>query len=265
MLAQTRDLAKSLGKDGFRNPGGHYLNYQFGWKLFVQDLMNILDVQQALDKKIRQLRRDNGKPVRRACSLGVEDTQSHISTTLRNTSILGPSVASNVRLTKESVDTVTLRYRRNLWYAARYRYWIPELANPRSDLRPLKAKLLGLVPDPGNVYNAIPWTWLIDWFTNVGSVLENVANNMEFHVIADYAYVMAHESYEYTRRANGWYAMGSFVSSPTTTVNLWASTVTRYEWKTRTGANPYGFGVSDSSLTGYQWSILAALGLSRLR
>lgn len=265
MLETSRKLMKSFGKDGLMNPGAHYLNYQFGWKLLIKDLIDILDVQKALDDKIRQLRRDNGKPVRRACKLSVKETFRRVSTSAPGASNLGPSVSSNVRVTAPCMDITDERYQQNIWFAARYRYWIPELAEPRADLRLLKAKLLGLLPTPDVIYNAVPWTWLLDWFTNVGPVLENMVNTAEYHVVADYAYVMAHESYSYLRKGSGVYGTGTFSTSSPNPVTVWASTQRKYEWKTRVAAHPYGFGITDASLTGYQWSILGALGLTRLR
>jgi hypothetical protein len=34
----------------------------------------------------------------------------------------------------------------------------------------------GLVPRPTDIYNLVPWTWLVDWFTGLGSYVELIDN-----------------------------------------------------------------------------------------
>lgn len=292
MIKQTADFFKRLGstpiakkgvtlgqfkediKRGPSNLGSDYLNLQFGWVPFVSDILSIINARENLDKKLSQLRRDNGKPVRRRMQLA---ESSYSTRTLGSStfSSLIPTLESQLYATADSLlnrSVDTLDYSMRVWYSAKYTYWIPSgLLDPRRKtailgLTTLERRLLGLELTPSVIYNLVPWTWLFDWFTNTGSVIENMVLNQQYHVVARYAYVMGHETYHYTRigtcnmRTGRWGA-----TSAAKPKRVWASSSATYEFKSREVAHPYGFGTTDSDLNPFQWGILAALGLSRLR
>jgi len=47
----------------------------------------------------------------------------------------------------------------------------PAIALPELQ-RKLMRQAWGLYPDPEDVYNLVPWTWLADWFTGLGDYVE---------------------------------------------------------------------------------------------
>jgi hypothetical protein len=268
MVTKTMEGFRSAGKDLIRDPGGHYLNYQFGWKPFAKDLMDMLNLQRTLAMKLNQLRRDNGKPVRRRLTLNVEEFSQNVLAQSGTFPLLGPTVYSGLAFNDPSFHrrSVDMTYQRNIWFAGRFRYWIPELRDPISPGLRIYALLTGATPTADVVYRSVPWSWLLDWFTSTGAVLQNMTLNAAYHLVADYAYVMAHESFTYRSIANGKYRSGEFTAQAKAIPwTCWCTTHHKYEWKQRIAANPYGFGVTDSSLNAYQWSILTALGLNRLR
>ena len=112
----------------------------------------------------------------------------------------------------------------------------------------LAVDLLGLRPTPAVIWNSLPWTWLIDWFTNVGDILDNITASQTERCVAQYLYIMGTTTREYEwHGTDGWYTCGAkheFVS------------------KVRDVAHPYGLAFG-SNLTPLQMSILAALGAQK--
>ena len=125
--------------------------------------------------------------------------------------------------------------------------------------------LFGLNPTPSLLWEVLPWSWLIDWFSNVGDVVSNMSSNAVDNLVAHYAYVMRTQTVQTTYTAyykcdtgtTGAYKCSGGEGTCTAT----KLTVT----KSRAKATPYGFGVSFGGLSAYQVSILGALGMSRSR
>jgi hypothetical protein len=116
--------------------------------------------------------------------------------------------------------------------------------------------LLGLQLTPEVIYNLTPWSWLFDWFGNLGDVLKVMSNQLQFSQVMRYGYLMRHtlvtrSVYRDPVRDGQGALVGPLV------MNSMA------ERKDRARANPYGFGVDLNALTSVQWAILGALGLTR--
>lgn len=117
-------------------------------------------------------------------------------------------------------------------------------------------RLLGLSLTPDVVWNLTPWTWLFDWFANVGNMLRNLSNKLQYSQVMRYGYLMREETrtrvlYRDPLRDGGGNLVGPFVVSCTN------------NRKDRVRATPYGFGVDLGGLNPTQWSILGALGLTK--
>lgn len=125
------------------------------------------------------------------------------------------------------------------------------------------AQLLGLELTPAVLWELAPWTWLLDWGSNLGAVATNLSQLDWSNVLLDYAYLTLCVKTEasisvnlYTGKwgTNGRYssANGNFISQHITSVE-----------KIREQASPFGFSVDWNGLNAFQLSILAALGMSR--
>jgi len=259
---KVRDI-RDAGWD-VRNLGDDYLNLQFGWVPFLKDLYGAITFQKALAKKLSQLRRDNGKPVRRNAVLTSENWSTNVSVGQPTFTSLAP-IISTFAYPSGAIEPRQLveEYKLDRWYSAKYRYYIPELADPKADLTRLKLNLLGLSLDPEVIYQLVPWTWLLNWFTNTGAIVHNAVAMARYHVVAEYAYVMQSEMTRYTQAGTHDMYVGTSPNQTVQRLNA-SSSITRY-YRRREAANPYGFGITDASLSAYQWSILVALGLTRLR
>ena len=147
-----------------------------------------------------------------------------------------------------------------VWASARFRYWLPEGPRDVQWTNKMKRALLGLNPSPSVVYNAVPWTWLIDWFTNVGNLIENVEPGVADRLAADYFYVMREIQWRRTQDT-----VGFFRDPQGNPFTVSASASYSKFRKTRIKGDPFGFNTNPASLSGVQLAILGALGMSRIR
>lgn len=178
MLKQVGDsyVKKKLG----HATGAYNLQYQFGWKPLLGDLAKMLTIQDLVTSRFNQLRklRDNGSTVRKvqlfnqtstATGGGRNDHWNMALKTVRNDKIWG------------------------------YTIWEPTDSFPLTDaeLYALARKVaLGLSIRPEVGWNLLPWSWLIDWFSNVGTFLE--ANNNSARLTCKVANLCYHKTFTYT-------------------------------------------------------------------
>lgn len=259
---EGREIPEMIKKRFTRNLRGissFWLAVQFGWKPLLKDCRELVLLQQKAQHRLKQLIRDNGKPVRRRITLR-DVTSNELQSDSATASCLAPS-----RTTGHYVGTPRRREiaatRHRTWASARFRYWLPP--GPRDIVwqRKMMAVIFGFKPSPAAVYNAMPWTWLADWFTNAGEVIENLDAGVANRLAADYYYVM--ESIERTLTT---FSSGKFRDWDTgQIVEVTASREQSVFSKARAHGDPFGFNTKEENLSGMQLSILGALGMSRLR
>jgi len=108
---------------------------------------------------------------------------------------------------------------------------------------------------PSNIYKAVPWTWLIDWFTDFGSVVDRLQDIGLDGIASKYLYLMRHDFREVVLKQTLPFKNGGAVT-------LEFNRVTDVKIR-RESDSPYGFGLSWGSLSPKQLAILVALGVSR--
>lgn len=262
------DLMRDI-KNGTVESSGHYLNLQFGWVPFAQDLAFIAKMESKLRQKIAWLRRRQNKPFRREFEMDKQEFSEEIARTVSPITTVGPTLptvlyAGNIVATKPFPVTRSVYSR--IWFSSKWRLHMPELNDHPEGSSRLKAQLAGIDLDASIIYNLVPWSWLLDWFTNVGSVLQNIYFRAKNQAVAEYAYVMCKTIITYA--APGYVDVnvgtsnfgGPFSGGQTRKGGI---STTVYTFLQREVANPFGFGITFASLSAYQMSILAALGLSR--
>jgi len=241
-----------------KKAGSEYLNLQFGWFPFVKDLRDAVKTQQSIQTRLDQLRRDNGKKVRRRGSVSSSSTQSSTVGNVNLYPILTNEFYPNSSVPFEAGSSVTTTTDSH-WFSARFRYFIPNIDSPDWESK-AKRILFGTTLTPSLVWELTPWSWLIDWSTNVGDVLSNMSANAAENLVAEYAYLMSTRTFEETIMGRG--VMQS-VFPITQYFPISAEVTRKTEFKLRSVANPYGFGLTYAGLNTRQMLILAALGLSR--
>lgn len=251
-------LRQRFHKSGLKNIGSYWLALQFGWRPLLNDCIKLVQLQRSLEKRLTWLLRNNGKPVRRR----IQIASSSESSTVFYPSVIGhvqhPSFVTRFLNGARGYNEVTTLTDR-VWASARFRYWLPDGPRDIDYKRRLLAELYGLSPRPSVIYNMMPWTWLLDWFTSAGDVVSNLDAGVADRLAADYFYVMREKHAIIERHSFcGYYGL----ARERVVINAFA-TKDRF-LKTRLKGDPFGFNTSENDLTGMQLSILGALGLSRL-
>lgn len=249
---EVTDLARSAGKD--------YLNVQFGWRPLISDVKNFANAILHAERYIRQYERDAGRVVRRRFEFpSISSTVSSIP--LNRPPYMGNRTGGPVAMIP-SGDILRVRETsRRQWFSGAFTYYLPTDYDSRKAVVEFASRakfLLGLQLTPEVLWELAPWSWAIDWFSNVGDVISNVTDFQSGSLVMRYGYLMEHSIVRDTyTRVN---PVVTNYGKPHVVDSSFSYTT---ETKKRIQANPFGFGVTWSGLSPFQLSIAAALGLSR--
>jgi hypothetical protein len=265
-LAELKDgLPSIIGSQLRKGPspssvGGEYLNYEFGIAPMIRDVQDVLSLSKQYEELIRQFKRDNGRLVRREITL-VDTSTSSVSTVNNQYGYMGGGSGSAQAFAYASKATYNTVDKTRVWFSGAYKLAYPlALDGALKDITEFN-RVYGVIPTAETAWNLIPYSWLADWFTNVGDVIKNVStlgNNLQLA----YGYVMAEESRRY--RVYGDY-LPTYLYTRPKVKPVYLDTSFYYSRKRRLKATPFGFSVAFADLSGKQKAILTALGLSRLK
>ena len=161
----TRAKVFDLAGNAAQNVPSEYLSFHFGWKQLYKDLSDLTKLPEKISKKMNLLIKRSGKP-----------------STWRTTRS-GISGATGVSGFEYEVDDKEfLNQPGGGTFSRIERQWESRLViNATFDFPPINtphlrqrffADQVGLIPRFTDVYNIIPWTWLVDWFTGLGNYIE---------------------------------------------------------------------------------------------
>jgi hypothetical protein len=246
---------------------GQFLNYQFGWLPFLKDMSDLYNVRETVKRQMYQNRRDNNRIVRRR---GTVYNKHRIVSSYGPTNYpeVYPGLPGNMyrdvwypanNRWQLGASWLTLHEFDKVWFSAAFKYNIPQLIHrdePESSYNNIIAgmRALGLRISPSLVYKATPWSWLVDWGSNLGDIIENFESAALDGMTATYAFIMRRLVRRITHRAIVHLHDGRDVEC------FWKREI---ESKRREMANPFGFGLAYGDLSARQLAILAALGMSR--
>lgn len=230
----------------------HWLNTQFGWLPFISDLRKFYNTAKNLDRSMNQIKRDNGKWIRREGVVHASSKSEEIFSG-RGTAHRPILVSPLYEDYNSGYHSIRLNVSQKVWCSFAFRYWIP---NTESWLWRGRAvgSLFGVNLSPSLLWELTPWSWLADWVSNAGDVIDNMDNHLADNLAAKYAYVMGTTTGSFVVDS-----MANFRGGP-----LRSSWTYEFSRKKREVANPFGFGLTSNDLSARQWSILAALGISKL-
>lgn len=235
---------------------GDWLAANFGWLPFLSDLRKFYVQWRKADRVMQFLVNHNGKWVKRGGVMQeVEDVEVLSSGIIPNWAgtycILGDLYYTAGYFGTRQLRRITTQ---KVWFEGKFRYYIPNIGSVEWN-KTFVQRLFGLRLTPDVVWNLTPWSWLIDWCTNVGDVISNVSGpGLTENLVAKYAYLMGERKVMLSEDKTL-----SLASGPKTLNTIWS-----LERKTRSKANPFGFSVSWDNLTPRQWSLLTALGIQRI-
>lgn len=164
--------AATLLKIGFKTAAQLYgsgsLNWKFGWAPLIADISTLAEITQAIESRVREfnsLIKKGGLKRKVFLASGSRESSSYNRTLY---SALAVVVKGNVHTTYKSV----------VWGSVR---WRPK----RKDLVPVdKLAMFNFAvkqvldlrgPNPGTIWEMIPFSWLVDYFVNVGDILKAIS------------------------------------------------------------------------------------------
>lgn len=261
---QDSSLSKVLGI-----PADETLNYFFGVQPTIQDLYQVLNAVIRCGRLIEQWRRDAGRMVRRSLAYDpitvINDNRSGQTRTYRvfggpfrtiNPTTWTQSMCydQNELVSVSRYQTTTDRYS----FVGAFTYYIDPILDrlgPAGIFVNNAQHLLGLSADANTIWQLTPWTWLIDWFVNLGDCISLMNRIQDKSLVLKYGYLMRESELKTSLTVDRFTAKDG-----TPYRDIRADYVIRR--KTRIRSTPYGFGLSTGSFSLTQWAILAALGFT---
>lgn len=183
-LAQMKTMFRLFdrSKNLLRNSAGAHLNWEFGWKLFISDLIEIWNKLHNYKALLEDYKSKQGRVLVR-----------HFKKVLVRDDI---SKETNV----VSYKTHTTERRHTVTYHAtmRYVYSVPKLDSEYAETLALM-DALGVKLTPSVIWNGIPFSFVVDWFLSVGSFLESrEADYLESKVtILDFCHSVTEEAVDH--------------------------------------------------------------------
>jgi len=270
-IQDIRGVTSSGLKGAASFTGGSFLENVFGWTPMLKDINAAIQVLTTIDSLLfpEDSTRRNFKRVIHerfgtltgnvalgsgavlAGSMSADERSIFVNAN-QGTYFASPGTAPTVFTARETIDVrVTARFNTSMVPSAQSNGYLDKLQ-----------VLLGLQLTPQVLWDITPWSWLVDWFGNIGSVVENLSNIHASNLILNYAYAT------FRREAvSGVWAKPVLSGSSSGWQSLSGDFITEYTTvqKVRLRASPYGFGTALSSLNPNQWAVLTALGLARAR
>jgi hypothetical protein len=237
-----------------------FLNVTFGWQPFIKDLQDAYNVLDAFEAYIDRIRESNGSWMKRTRKEEVVESEEVLYQGQSNTNSCSPALlASDFLVPGSCYQTVTRQKMTRVWHTGTFKYYRPEFDYAHKmhpALRRMRQLItaLGLRINPSVVYKVTPWTWLIDWFVNVGDYVTRVQDMATDSIVSREFYSMRHSvvRLEYRKR---------FSTMDGQSFDLkWYRYV---ETKRRGSAeSPFHFTLLPGGLSVRQMAILAAVGLT---
>jgi hypothetical protein len=249
-IVQLKGLRMKEAIREFRDLGDAYLKYEFGWKQTVKDVVDTYHFVDKIDRQLAFLKRNRDKPIQRRVTLRKENTYRQIGDNLK-WPFVGLSATDEVygglpRLYDAWDATFMVRKEQDVWFSGKFVYSFKGkdgLPPPDSILR---ARLLGAEMTPKAMWDLAPWTFFIDYLTNIGDILSNMYTEVADEQATEYAYVMKH-----TKRTYTWQGTEGYINGSVSRI---------FDTKVRDKVNPFGL-AADVDLSPRQLAIIAALGI----
>lgn len=260
-LVEIRDISSSISGAIYANLhtlkgiSDAHLNLQFGWGPMIRDIKKALSGLGKLKRRIDWVRKNNNRWIHRGGT--IMSSGSNVITNPGYSAIY-PSLPSTFYVNNQVPSSCVLRTYASdrAWFSSMMKYFIPDLHKDLGDglSSRIVRKLYGLELTPALAWELLPWSWLADWFGNMGDLMANASNQMYDNLVAKYAFVMRHKEIAYTTGQTAKMARGK-------ALNL--QTVSKVSCKARAGSSPFGPNVSWETMSASQLAILAAIGIQR--
>jgi hypothetical protein len=261
-VAEARDLGRLVkGKldsvksivSSLSNPKGladWLLAIQFGWKPLVSDIRKLIDIFFKIDKRVDFILRNGGIPLFRRLPardpiVTDEDLFNYEGPEDQGWMIDAFPPSGFEEIENRFKCKLTCRTTVTESATGVFIYFLGDIPPTRADL---KLRLLGLKVNESLLWEATRWSWLVDWFADLGSIIANIQSHLRDRLVSLYAYSQRHTVREYK-----WLASNGFYEVSVKRV---------FDTKRRERIDPFGL-APEVSLSDLQLGILVALGLTR--
>jgi len=165
-LKDIKGLIPKIDRSLSKTASGNFLAFEFGVKPLISDVKAVVGMMDAVDKRIEHLLEVNGRSSNLSFKR-VIDTSTDITDFSRN--LLNPY----------SSGTWAIRFVRK---SAKATFFVTgDLYQDLDDLKDSSARLKALLAAGGFnrpatvIWNAIPYSFVVDWFFSVGKLLDTMA------------------------------------------------------------------------------------------
>lgn len=148
-----------------RNPSEDWLNWHFGWSPLLSDLFRLAGVAGDMQRRARMHRNASNNVITRRSNLGSSSAQS-----VTNQSPYDSTVTSwwgSRTKTTHQTQWVVSHWRQDPTYLS---------ASLFSQQAQLFRAALGLEFSIDQAWELMPWSWMVDWFSEIGSVIKTRSN-----------------------------------------------------------------------------------------
>lgn len=239
-----------------------HLSYEFMVAPLIREIQTLYSTIRGMDSRLRDIIRRANTPQQRYYGFNIAGTEGSPSTVLYqgpDEGLTGGAVGTSFILPLSRVQVTSVQD--GAWrYSAtvRYKYTIPqELTQARGQWKAF-LDVVGLNGNPAILWNAVPFSFVVDWFVNVGKLLSFVRqDNLPLKSeILDFTHsVRAQKTIRY------WLSSRQYRDSA---VPYWApyvvtDTATKKVYERRTGIpNPW-FALLTSGLSGREAVLTASM------
>lgn len=252
---------------------GEFLNIIFGVLPTLSDVQKLIRQLSKITAAVQQLQRDQGNGVRRRLDFPVERTSVLFQGTQLESqgqiqigtnpgfNIRGGTGAGLIPVASSVKSQLAMQKKRTISFSGSFSYAIPlpkGFSERTATYLALGDRALGLTPNLSASWQLTPWSWLLDWIYDIGSVLDLYRKVQDDNLVINYGYLMCTTEHRATQHTE--LALFDGYPSSITYADTWAVSLR----KERIRANPFGFIPLESpELNPMRLAILAALGLSR--
>jgi hypothetical protein len=165
-----------------------YLTFKFGYESMVRAVMQFVPSPERIAKHINRFIERNGKKATFRSQLGYRDEATG-----------GPSIGYDL-FPWEILRRDHLSGHRdvNIRCVANFSIDFPDIDTPKFRSR-LMTERLGVYPSPSDLYDLIPWTWLIDWFSGLGDYIHLMDTITSDHSLFNWGLITYKERSVYKR------------------------------------------------------------------
>lgn len=266
-IAQTTLISRK-GDAIAKAVGSEYLNQVFAWAPLVSDVLKICDAIVRSEAIIAQYLRDAGpeKAVRRRRFLPRTTETVSFQKNPNNGGVWPISGSGDMQSTlfrtsagyKQPIS-ITRNRTTEYWFSGAFSYFLNQDSSWVGDISragELARQVLGIGLTPELLWELAPWSWLSDWFVNMGDIISLNGDISQDRLLLRYGYLMRRERVVYEATHPGLETYYGYKTGP-------VNTVVAYESKERVRATPFDFGAKTGLFTESQFAILAALGMTR--